>query len=166
MFRSFRTAVCAAVAAMCMTVAPAAAETLVREKLPNDIGFELLGKGLAYSFYYQRTVSRFVGFEGGFGAIGGGADGDQTTVLFVPVGARLYAIPKNGSFFVSGGAVFINASTSSGPFDDSVSNTFGYVGPGFEFRAESGFLFRGTAYALLHGDGFFIWPGLTVGYSF
>ena len=165
MFRILRMLACAAALA-CVATAPAAAQSLVREKLPNDIGFELLGKALAYSFYYQRTVTPYIGLEGGFGALGGGSDGDHTTVLFVPLGARLYAIPKNGTFFVSGGAVFLNASTDSGPFDDSVSNTFGYVGPGFEFRAESGFLFRGTAYALVHGDGFFIWPGLTLGYSF
>jgi hypothetical protein len=37
---------------------------------------------------------------------------------------------------------------------------------GFEFRSPGGFLFRGTAYSLIAGGGWFIWPGLSVGYAF
>jgi hypothetical protein len=58
----------------------------------------------------------------------------------------------------------VTAGTDTGPFDDSA--TYGYAGLGFEFRAESGFLFRGAAYGLFSGGGFWIWPGLTIGYAF
>ena len=179
MSRSALTTVCAVLAlTLVCACGPAASQTttapqapipttlLAREKMPNDIGFELLGKALVYSFYYQRTLSRSFAVEAGLGAIGGGGGQDNASVLFFPIGARLYAIPKNGSFFVAGGAVFLNAATGKGPFsDDSASTSYAYLGPGMEFRSESGFLFRGTAYALIKG-GFFIWPGLTVGYGF
>ena len=58
----------------------------------------------------------------------------------------------------------VSATTNRGPFSDT--GTYGYAGPGFEFRAESGFTFRGTAYGLFSGNGFFIWPGLTLAYAF
>ena len=135
--------------------------------MPNDIGIELLGKSLIYSFYYQRCLNRSFALEAGLGALGGGTLEDSATLLFFPVGARLYVIPKNGTFFLAGGVVFANASAGKGPFsEDSASATYGYGGLGFEFRSESGFLFRGTAYSLINGGGFFIWPGLTVGYGF
>ncbi len=149
------------------TQAAAGDQLLAREKMPNDLGIELLGKSVIYSFYYQRAINRTFALEVGLGALGGGSLEDNATVLFFPIGARLYAIPKNGTFFIAGGGVFLNASTGKGPFsEDSASKSYGYVGPGFEFRSESGFLFRGTAYGLLAGGGFFIWPGLTVGYGF
>jgi hypothetical protein len=152
---------------LCLGVSQGRTEELVREKMPNDIGIELLGKSVIYSFYYQRTLNRNLGLEAGLGALGGGSGSDNATILFFPIGAKFYVIPKNGTFFICGGAVFLNASTGKGPFsDDSSSNSYGYVGPGFEFRSESGFLFRGTSYGLIGGGGFFIWPGLTVGYGF
>jgi hypothetical protein len=152
---------------LCLGVSQGRTEELVREKMPNDIGIELLGKSVIYSFYYQRTINRYVGLEAGFSALGGGSGSDNSTIMFFPIGGRLYVIPRNGTFFISGGAVFLTATTHSGPFgDDSSSASYGYVGPGFEFRSETGFLFRGTAYSLIGGDGFFIWPGLTLGYAF
>lgn len=169
MHKVVRVPVCVVVfaALFCVGALPARAQSLAREKLPNDIGIELLGKSVIYSFYYQRTLNRNLGLEAGLGALGGGSGSDNATILFFPIGARFYAIPKNGTFFICGGAVFLNASTGKGPFsDDSSSKNYGYVGPGFEFRSESGFLFRGTAYGLMGGGGFFIWPGLSVGYGF
>jgi hypothetical protein len=169
MHKVARILVCAVVfaALLCASASPILAQSLVREKLPNDIGIELLGKSLIYSFYYQRTLNRNLGLEAGLGALGGSSGDDNATLLFFPVGAKFYVIPKNGTFFISGGAVFLNASTGKGPFsDDSSSSSYGYLGPGFEFRSETGFLFRGTAYGLIAGGGFFIWPGLTVGYGF
>jgi hypothetical protein len=142
-------------------------EDLAREKLPNDIGIELLGKSVLYSFYYQHNTNRYVGLDVGLSALGGGSGSDNTSIIFLPIGAKFYAVPKNGTFFVSGGIVFLAATTNSGPFDsDSSSGSYGYVGPGFEFRSESGFLFRGMAYSLIFGGGFFVWPGLSVGYAF
>ncbi|MFO7916234.1 MAG: hypothetical protein R6U43_11175 [Candidatus Krumholzibacteriales bacterium] len=137
-----------------------------RTDFPNDFGIELGGKSIAYSFTYQRMVASRLGLEAGIAALGGGSSDDNTTVIFFPLGARAYLLNKNGSPFLTGGIVIISASVDSGPFDDSASDVYSYAGLGFEFRAEGGFIFRGTAYTLITEDGFFIWPGLHVGYAF
>ncbi len=93
-------------------------------------------------------------------------DDDNTTLIFVPFGGKFYIIPKDGSLYLAAGGVFLNASTDSGPFDESGSTSYGYLGLGFEYRSESGLLFRGSAYGLIAGGSFFIWPGLSVGYAF
>ncbi len=168
MSRSMKVFACA-VAALLLFAGVSWGQTpqLTREKMPNDVGIELLGKSLLYTFYYQRNLNRNFALEAGLSAIGGGSLEDNATIVFVPVGAKLYLIPKNGSIYLAGGGVFLSASTDTGPFgSDSASTTYGYAGPGFEFRSDSGFLFRGQAYGLLAGGGFFIWPGLTLGYAF
>lgn len=137
-----------------------------RLDFPNDFGIELGGKSIAYSFTYQRMFGNHLGLEAGISALGGGDSDDNTTVIFFPLGARAYLLNKNGSPFITGGAVIISASFDSGPFDESTSSVYSFAGLGFEFRAEGGFIFRGTAYTLITEDGFFIWPGLHVGYAF
>ena len=106
----------------------------------------------------------YFGVQAGIGALGGSStDG---SVIFVPLGARYYFIPKIGSPFVTGGFVYASASSGSGPFDDdSESTTYSYAGLGFEVRSLSGFVFRGTAYALISGGEYFIWPGINIGYA-
>lgn len=137
-----------------------------RVDLPNDTGIELLGRSLLYTFSYQRQLNQTFAVEAGISAFGGSGDGDTNLILFFPIGAKVYLIPKNGSIYLSGGINFATNATDSGPFDDDSSTTFGYAGPGFEYRSPSGFVFRGTAYGLIAGGGFFIWPGLYVGYAF
>ena len=132
----------------------------------NDVSIELLGKAALYSFGYQRMVTPALGLEVGLGAIGGGSSSENGTVVFLPVGAKLYVIPKDGSLFLTGGMVVVSASVESGPFSDSAAETYGYAGLGFEFRSSGGFMFRGTAYGLFAGGDYFIWPGVTIGYAF
>jgi hypothetical protein len=110
-------------------------------------------------------VGNSLGLEAGFGALGGGGTSTSTSIFFFPVNAKVYLIPKDGTLYLTGGAVLVTASTSSGPFDNA-TDFYGDVGLGFEFRSPGGFLFRGTAYALFAGGGWFIWPGLTIGYAF
>lgn len=153
--------------ALGMVLSPASAcmsEELVREKMPNDVGIELLGKGAMYSFFYQHTFDKILGLEAGLGVLGGGSEDMNSTIAFFPVGVKLYLVPKDGSLYLTGGGTIVTAGTDSGPFEDSTS--FGFLGLGFEFRATGGFIFRGTAYGLVSGDGFFIWPGLALAYSF
>lgn len=159
-----------ALVALTATVPPpagaqAAGSPLVRASMPNDIGIELLGKAVIYSFQYQRMVAPAVGLEIGLGALGGGSSSDNTTLIFVPMGARLYLIPKDGTLFLTGGTVLASASVNEGPFSGT-STFYGQAGFGFEFRSSGGFLFRGTAYGLFAEGGYFIWPGLSVGYAF
>ncbi len=130
-----------------------------RTTLRNDFGIELLGKALLYSFSYQRMVTPALGLQAGLAALGT----TGTAVVILPLGGKLYFVPKNGSPFITGGIVILTGTVDSGPVE---SDTFGYAGLGFEYRSRSGFLFRGTAYSLFAGGEFFIWPGLHVGYAF
>ena len=157
--------VCAVVVAD-QAKAQAATPPLARMSARNDVGIELLGKALIYSFTYQRMVAKSLGLEVGIGALGGGSSGENTTVVFLPVSAKIYLIPKDGSLYLTAGAVLVTAAVDEGPFDGSASNFYGQVGLGFEFRSAGGFLFRGTAYGLFADGGYFIWPGLTLGYAF
>ena len=142
------------------------AKTLVRATMPNDVGIELLGKALLYSFSYQRMLGTTFGLEAGLGALGeGGASSSNTMIVFVPVSAKVYLIPKDGTLYLTGGAVLATASTNSGPLDNA-TDFYGHAGLGFEFRSPGGFLFRGTAYGLFAEGSYFIWPGITIGYAF
>ncbi len=152
-------------AAVSQGQAQGTAKPLVRATMPNDVGIELLGKALIYSFSYQRMLGTTLGLEAGLGALGGGSSSSNTTIAFFPVSAKVYLIPKDGTLYLTGGPVLVSASTSSGPFN-SATNFYGDVGLGFEFRSTGGFLFRGTAYALFADGGYFIWPGITLGYAF
>jgi hypothetical protein len=87
-------------AAICLAPSRADTQELIRERLKSDVGIELLGKAVIYSFYYQYTVNRLLGLEAGLGALGGGSAEDNATVLFIPIGAKLYLVPKDGSLFL------------------------------------------------------------------
>lgn len=146
-------------------------EEITRVILPNDVGIELLGKSVVYSFYYQRMVNQALGLDVGLSALGGVStddDGDDSnsSLIFIPFGAKFYLIPKNGSIFLAGGGVYASAAFDSGPFDESASTTYGYAGLGFELRQPGGFLFRGQSYVLMGGGEYFIWPGLSLGFAF
>lgn len=140
------------------TVSPAQSSKVL---LPNDFTLELLGKCLLYSMSYQRTITPHFGIELGGSLLGG----SSASVAFFSAGPRLYASEHNASPCLSGGFVFVSGSTGSGPFDNSTSASYGYIGPGFEYRSDGGFIFRGTVYFLIR-DGFFVWPGLQIGVAF
>lgn len=153
--------------------AQAASSAGIRQALPNDISIELLGRSILYTFDYQRMIGNSVGLEAGLSALGGGTSDNNVTVVFVPLGAKLYLIPKDGSVYLTGGVVLVTAifSFSIGPAEDDKSEedksgSYSYLGLGMEYRSKGGLLFRGTAYGLIMGGGFFIWPALSVGYAF
>jgi hypothetical protein len=140
----------------------------VREAMPNDFCIEILGRALLYNFSYQRMLNAHLGLEVSASALGSGStSGDESeTLLFGSLGGRLYVTRKEGSPFLTAGIVLASLSTNEGPFgDDSSTGSYGYLGPGLEYRARGGMLFRGTAYGLVAEGGFFVWPGLTVGYA-
>lgn len=137
------------------------AQAQSRDSLRSDFGIELLGKAALYSFSYQYMAMPELGLQVGLSALGGSVA--DATVLFVPLGANVYFVPKNGSPFISAGVVTLTGSVDQGPIE---SATYGYGGLGFEYRSNTGFLFRGTAYGLIAGGEFLIWPGLHIGYAF
>lgn len=132
-----------------------------RGENPNDFTLELGGRCIIYSLSYQRTFNEQVGLEIGASILGG----TDASVIFLSGGARLYLTKKDAAPCLAGGIVFITASTSAGPFEDSASGVYFYASPGFEYRMSGGFLFRGSVNFLIK-DGFFVWPGLTLGIAF
>lgn len=148
-------------------VSPISLSAQSRVDLPNAFGIELLGRSALYSFVYQRNFGNPFALEAGLSAIGGGGSDDSDMLIFIPIGGKVYFVPKNGSPFITGGVNIVTAAIDSGPFGDDGTNTFFYAGLGFEYRSPAGFLFSGTAYGLISNEGsFFIWPGLHVGYAF
>lgn len=137
-----------------------------RKDVPNEVNLELGGKCLLYSFSYQRMVAEPLGLEAGISILGSGSSGGSSSIVFFTAGIKFYLLQKNASPYLGGGIVAVTASTSSGPFGGSGSETYGYISPGFEYRLEGGFLIRGSVYALIADGGFFIWPGLSVGVAF
>jgi hypothetical protein len=132
-----------------------------RTELPNDVTLDLLGRCLVYSFSYQRIVTKDVGIEGGLSILGGSG----ASVMFVTGGGRIYLSPRDAAPCISAGFVAVTAQTGAGPFSSDASTAYLYAGPGFEYRATGGFVFRGSLYFLIR-DGFFVWPGLQIGIAF
>lgn len=132
-----------------------------KSELPNDFTLELLGRCILYSLSYQHTMGEVFGIEVGASLIGT----SEESVAFLSLGGRAYVIRSNAAPCISGGLVYVTASTDSGPFDGDDSGVYFYVGPGFEYRSDGGFLFRGTVNFLVR-DGFFVWPGVQVGIAF
>lgn len=132
-----------------------------RTELPNDVTLDLLGRCLVYSFSYQRIVTKDVGIEGGLSILGGSG----ASVVFITGGGRVYLSPRDAAPCISAGFVAVTAQTGAGPFSSDESTAYLYAGPGFEYRATGGFVFRGSLYFLIR-DGFFVWPGLQIGIAF
>lgn len=133
-----------------------------RAEKPSDFTLELGGRCILYSLSYQRIISEQIGLEIGASMIGG----TGASVIFLSGGARFYLSKKNAAPCLAGGIVYVTAGTSAGPFgDDSASGVYFYASPGFEYRSSGGFLFRGSVNFLIK-EGFFVWPGITVGIAF
>ena len=152
------------VTGLCMPVDTVIAAS--RKENQNAVDLELAGKCLIYSFSYQRMIVEPFGLELGVSMLGGGSSSSSTTIVFYTVGGKFYLIQKDASPYIGVGYVGVSASTSSGPFSDSNSANYGYVGPGFEYRSEGGFLVRGGVYGLIASGGWQVWPGLTIGVAF
>lgn len=132
------------------------------EKL-NDFSIELGGRCIVYALSYQRMLGESFGLEVGASMLGGSMEG---SVIFLSGGGRFYITKNDASPTLSGGLVYITASTDAGPFsEDSASTVYFYVTPGFEYRASAGFLFRAGVNFLIK-EGFFVWPGISVGIAF
>jgi hypothetical protein len=151
--------------AVALLVSATALNAQLRKEKPNDVTFELGGHCILYSLNYQRLLVENFGLEIGASYIGGGTTEGSAGVLFLSGGGRFYLINKNASPYLSGGLVWLSASTDSGPFEDSGTGVYFYVSPGFELRMAGGFVFRaGVNFLIKHG--FFVWPGIHLGIAF
>ena len=137
-----------------------------RMEKPNDFTLGLGGQCLLYNLAYQRNLSPNFALDIGVSYLGAGASLDESvSVFFLSGGARFYLLKKNTSPYLSGGVVWVSADTDAGPFDGE-GNFYGYVSPGFEYRASGGFVFRGGVYFLIIKGAFAVWPGISLGVAF
>lgn len=133
--------------------------------------FEVGGPGLASINYDMRFTKSEKGIGGrvGFGGFSLGANGDRTTVLFIPLAIN-YLLGKDEKHYFELGAgvtpVIVNE-TFSGTKDE-FNSTFGHLNIGYRLQPkEGGFFFR-AAINPVFGKGFF-WPyygGIAFGYKF
>lgn len=152
------------VAALVLSATTLSAQSRIQK--PNDFTLELGGKCILYSLGYQRTIAPNFGLEAGLSYFGAGGGGDAVSAMFVTGGARAYLLKKDASPYISGGIAWVSADTDAGPFGEgSGSGVYFYASPGFEYRTTGGFLFRAGVYFLIR-DGFFVWPGITLGIGF
>lgn len=160
----------AASAAETPALAPNASESQTpdlngHELRKNAMSLELLGRGLLYSFDYDRMVTDNL-------AVGAGAShysissGDASAgAWIIPVYANYYLTGGNSRWFATGGANLIFASGNVG--DDakvSGSGVAGVLGAGYEYRADNGFLFRAAPYVFV-GKTSGAWLGVSLGYT-
>ena len=137
-----------------------------RTEKPNDFTLGLGGQCLLYNLAYQRALTPNVALEVGVSYLGAGASlDDSVSAFFLSGGARFYMLKKDASPYLSGGVVWVSADTDAGPFDGE-GNFYGYISPGFEYRASGGFVFRGGVYFIFISGAFFVWPGISLGIAF
>lgn len=128
----------------------------VREKLPLDMGIELLGKSYLYTLTAQYVIRSHFGIQAGISSLGTGR--------FLSVGGNIYMSKQEMSPFFTGGIVNLTVSDDpdSDDSDSEEGGTYGYGGIGFEYRSEKGFVFRGVVYVMNDH----VWPGLHMGFAF
>lgn len=136
---------------------------------PSAIGLEVLGRGIAYSIFFDRVVSDDLVAGIGYGSAS--MDVLSDSAKFVPAYFNYYLARDQASLFITGGATIVtNADDVKGDktniggleIEDSIIPTFGL---GYENRSDAGFMFRGGVYGLVGGN-VKPWAGLTLGYSF
>jgi hypothetical protein len=134
----------------------------VREKHPNLVGGELMGRGFALTLNYERFLTNNFGLGGGVMAIGT-SDG---LVGIAPLYAS-FLTGDNHSLYLSAGGAFLGG---GGSIQDYESTWIMQGSVGYQYHSDSGFfvrpLFTFNQATSGSGGGFLIWPGVTIGGSF
>lgn len=142
---------------------------------PNNIGFEILGRGLLYSVQFDRVLNDDMAAGLGFGHVAtktaAGADSGVNANM-IPAYFNYYFAREQGSIFATAGATLVlnsgdvkTLSASTGGLEFGSSAVLPTLGVGYENRGDSGFLFRFAAYALIASN-VAPWAGFSFGYAF
>jgi hypothetical protein len=131
----------------------------------HALSLELLGRGLLYSFDYDYLVTDDVAVGAGLSTYSFTSGDSDARVTFIPVYANYYFTPGEHRWFATAGVDLIHASGNVGQ-DEKVSGSgaAGILGAGYEYRGDSGFLFRAAPY-LLVGKASGAWLGVSLGFS-
>lgn len=132
---------------------------------PNAVGVEALGRGGAYSIFYDRMATDSLAIGVAFAVGTGGSIGTSSGAFTIPLYMNFYLSGADSRPFISGGATL-----STGPLSLSSVSTrtgtevYGNVGFGYEYRGPTGFLFRVTPYVFI-GPTIAPWVGISFGYA-
>ncbi len=140
---------------------------------PNALSFELVGRGLLYSFAYDRVLNERLAAGVGVGSVSTtSVGGVSVSATVIPVYVNFYFSESAGSLFVTAGAALVasastlaNLTSSAGSLQFSSSPILPEAGLGYEYRSDPGYLFRIAAYGIL-GNSLIPWGGISFGYSF
>lgn len=143
----------------------------------GQIGVELLGAGLLYSFIGSYLVTDQVALNGGISYFTLSSSSTGLTykasvgVTQIPVSVSYLMGGPDHHFEILGGGDLIIASasvTGEGVADKATASGFlPEIGMGYRYwPSAGGFHFRGTLYGLFLSGNFAVWPGLSFGYAF
>jgi hypothetical protein len=134
----------------------------VREKRPNIVGGELIGRSIILTVNYERYFTNVFGLGAGLM----GLATDDGSVFLVPVYVNLNPVGDTKSLYLSAGITFLGGGTAGEVESENVIT----IGVGFQYQAYGGFMVRPALYMLLgdfeDGADYFMWPGLSIGGSF
>lgn len=136
------------------------------ENRQHTVSLELLGRAGLYSFNYDYSFNPNVSAGAGFSFYSISSGGDSATLIILPVYVNYYFMEHVHRPFVSGGIDLLFASAKvggSGTFTGSGAAAI--IGGGYEYKGDSGFVFRAAPYFLIASNSG-LWLGLSAGYSF
>ncbi len=150
------------------TTTPPAVETQSTSRmLPrNAVSLELLGRGILYSLNYDYLIQDNIAIGAGFSNITLSAGTSSASATFIPLYGNYYFTGGNHRWFGTGGMTLIHT-TGKIDSESKVSGTglAAIFGAGYEYRGDSGFLFRINPY-LFVGKARGVWLGTSLGYAF
>lgn len=140
---------------------------------PNIAGLELLGRGLVYSFNYERLLTHRIGVGGGLAywsisSSGLFAPSSKSTTFVIPAYLSWTPIGRNHSPYLAAG-VTMATSKATEVLLGNTRNRFGAFSTltlGYQYRSGRGIVVRPTVSRIaIDGDNA-LWPGITLGYAF
>lgn len=133
---------------------------------PNIISFELLGRGVLYSFNYDRSINEMFAVGAGISGYSASSDGETASLFLIPVYGNFYFSPGPSRGFLTGGLDIVAASATLAGDTVGASGAVPIIGGGWEYRGSGGFVFRLPGYILIGNGGTLFWIGLGFGVSF
>lgn len=133
---------------------------------PNAVSLEILGRGGLYSLNYDRMLTDDFALGAGFSSYSVSSGNSNAKALIFPIYGNYYFTGGPHRWFATAGANVISASGNlDGDAQISGSGVAGTLGGGYEYRGDSGFLFRAAPYVFV-GNASGLWLGLSLGYAF
>ena len=139
----------------------------------NMLGVELLGRGLLYSFNYERLLTRSVGVGGGVAAWSISDSGlfspaQKSTTVVIPAYISWTPAGRTHSPYLAGGITVAPSKVRQIHLGNTFYNVnaFGTLTAGYQFRSRGGFVVRPTLNGLVFDGEPFLWPGILLGFAF